>query len=166
MMPERKGEAMKKIGLGLFIAASIAVPIVIMIVTGGFGGGEVAGELRGSGPLVGDFTLRPDACASGQEDGFLGVYLGAAEQSDARLKVFQDPAYGEMVQLQVPGSCEGPRCKQVLLKREICARLAVRVEKTNTTINDVRVLDGELDLDCTLASGDRITGAVRFEGCH
>ncbi|MBN2497452.1 MAG: hypothetical protein JXR96_22865 [Deltaproteobacteria bacterium] len=157
---------MKKIGLGFFIALCAAVPLVIIFLVGGFGSGEVTGELRGSGPLVGTFSLAPDACGSGQSDGFVGVYLGAKDRSDARLKVFQDPAYGEMVLLQIPGSCEGPRCKQVLLKRDHCERLSVRIEKTNTTINDVRVLDGELSLKCKLASGDAISGELRFEGCH
>lgn len=157
---------MKKIGWGLFIAASVIVPIVVTIVIGGFSGGEVTGGLRGAGPLVGDFAFAADACASGQEDGFVGVYLGAADRSDVRLKAFQDPAYGEMVVLQIPGSCEGPRCKQVLLRGDSCARFSVRIEKTNTTINDIRVLDGALALDCRLKSGDAISGEIEFEGCH
>jgi len=157
---------MKKVGWGIFVAVCVLAPLIAMFASGGFGPGEVKGELRGSGPLVGEFTLEADACGSGQEDGFVGVYLGAVDRSDARLKAFQDPAYGEMVLLQVPGSCEGPRCKQVLLKRESCERFAVRIEKTNTTINDIRVLDGELSLECKLASGDTISGEVRFEGCH
>jgi hypothetical protein len=157
---------MKKYGLGVFIAATVLVPLILMFAIGGFGGGEVTGALHGSGPLVGDFTLTADACGSGEPDGFLGVYLGASDRSDARLKAFQDPIYGSMVLLQVPGSCEGPRCKQVILSGESCARFAVRIEKTSTTINDVRVLDGELDLECTLASGDVVSGELRFEGCH
>jgi len=157
---------MKKIGWGLFVAASVLVPLIVVIATGGFGGGEVTGALRGSGPLVGDFTLAADACGSGEPDGFLGVYLGASDRSDARLKAFQDPIYGNTVLLQVPGSCDGPRCKQVILSGESCERFAVSVEKTNTTINDVRVLDGELSLECRLASGDIISGELRFEGCH
>ena len=157
---------MKKIGWGIFVAACVVGPIIAMFALGGFGEGEVKGELLGSGPLVGSFALKADACRSGEADGFLGVYLGETGRSDARLKAFQDPAYGKMVQLQVPGSCEGPRCKQITLKDESCARFAVRIEKTNTTINDVRVLDGELSLDCELVSGDRISGELRFEGCH
>jgi hypothetical protein len=157
---------MKSAGWIVFAVAMVVGPIVASILLIGDSTGEVKGEIRGSGPLVGDFTFKPDACGSGQSDGFLGVFLGAVDRSDARVKVFKDPLYGEVVLLQVPDSCDGPRCKQVILKGESCAEFAVRIEKTNTTINDVRVLDGELHLECALASGDKISGDVRFEGCH
>jgi len=149
-----------------FVVLVTAVPIVAMVAFGVFDEGVVTGELRGSGPLLGEVAFQADACRSGQPDGFQGVYVGATGRSDARLKAFEDPIHGSLVLLQVPGSCEGPRCKQVLLTAETCTQFAVRIRKTNTTINEVRVLDGELSLECALASGDRIAGELRFEGCH
>jgi hypothetical protein len=149
-----------------FVVLVTAVPIVAMIALGVFDAGAVTGELSGSGPLLGELNFQADACCSGQPDGFLGVYVGSTGRSDARLKAFEDPIHGSLVLLQVPGSCEGPRCKQVMLSAETCAQFAVRIRRTNTTINDVRVLEGELRLDCALASGDRIVGGLHFEGCH
>ena len=158
---------MKKLGWGAFFVAVFVGPIALMFIDGNpFATGEVKGSLGGDGPSVGEFTLSADKCRSGEPDGFFGVYLGTAERSDSRVKVFQDQVYGRMVQVQVPGSCDGPRCKQMMLGSESCERFVVRLEKTNTTVNDVVVLEGELGLDCTLASGDKVRGDLRFEGCH
>ncbi len=141
----------------------IVVPVVLFAV---FTSGEVTGQLQGSGSLLGDFTLAPDTCSSGQHDGFFGVWVGSTRSSEEVIKLYDDPRAGRVAIVQIPGSCKGPECKRVALDAKTCQRFTADIERTSTTINDVRVLDARLTLDCQLDSGDQISGSLTIEGCH
>jgi hypothetical protein len=157
----------KTVGFTAMTVAFIVLPIAVIFITANpFESGSVEGEVVGGGPLVGDFSLRIDKCRSGMPDGFSGIYLGASDRSDARIKLFDDQIGGKKVVLQVPGSCEGPRCKHMVLCNENCTQFGVRWDKTDTSINKVRVLEGEMAIDCILASGDWVRGRLKFAGCH
>jgi hypothetical protein len=40
------------------------------------------------------------------------------------------------------------------------------VRRTNTTYNDIRILDGDVNFDCELPGGGRAKLAAHFEGCR
>jgi hypothetical protein len=102
--------------MGALFASLFVLPVVSAFKDGNpFATGGATGELVGGGPLVGEFTLKPDKCRSGDPFGFYGVYLGQSGSGDARVKVFEDQIHGKKVVVQVPGSCDGPRCKHMIL---------------------------------------------------
>ena len=58
---------------------------------------------------------------------------------------------GTLVQVQKKETCKGDSCEYVVFDREECTQFDVSIESTNTTVNDIRVLEGHLRLDCKFA---------------
>jgi hypothetical protein len=42
----------------------------------------------------------------------------------------------------------------------------VDVHKTNNNINDIWVVEGHAQLDCTTPEGGTVTANLKFDGCH
>jgi hypothetical protein len=118
----------------------------------------VAGSLTFESPGSPVQSLRPSACRSGHESYFLGADLWSPDESP-RVRIVIDPVEGPLVRvtrsgqtnLYVPGTCE---------------YLDASAEWTGWTVNDVREVRGQLQLDCTLPSGERVHGDLQFAGCH
>lgn len=126
------------------------------------------GSLEASGKPVGDFVFTPTQCRSGEHESFYGVFLLGDDGAAGGVKIVVDPRDGELVQIEVPGSCSGPDnedCTVVTVEPDGCTRFDVDIKKTNTYVNDIRLLDGHLQLACTFPEGGRVTADVRFESC-
>jgi hypothetical protein len=82
------------------------------------------------------------------------------------VKIVIDPRDGAFVQFEVPSSCDGAgKCTVVDLGRERCERFEVDLQKTDTYVNEIRLLDGRLGLKCAFPEGGSVEGDVTFESC-
>jgi hypothetical protein len=122
------------------------------------------GAVVSQGQPLGDFTFTPKECKSGQHEGFHGVFLLPEADNGGGIKIVNDPVRNTwVIHVEVPGSCS-PTCKVVTLDPTKCATYDVAVERTNTTVNDIRLLDGRLNLRCSFEDGSA-SANVKFEGC-
>jgi hypothetical protein len=120
------------------------------------------GSFTLSSPLLGNATVTPTGCTSGDRLQFLG--------GD-----FSDPASGLVVRLVVD-PLDGPVArvfdaaepfrKSVVLRRSGCAAFHFSLEETGWKIDDVRDYRLSLDLDCSLGDGTSIRGSVSTSHCH
>jgi hypothetical protein len=132
------GPAIAIVGVALFVMLSST---------------DVSGELKARGEL-GDWTFTPDDCSSGQPEGFFGVEL-RSESESRRIRFAKDAVRGGLLTIEEGGV--SPR----VIQGNTCKSFELTVERTSTTVNDVRVLDGKATVDC-----ETMSGSVTFEGCH
>ena len=152
----------------------VALSSVVWVGIGAFflfgpdGCSSTEGSLVSRGEATGDFTLTPTSCRSGQHEGFFGVYLVPDKDNLGGLKIIKDPVKDYVVQLELPGSCSGDECEVVTLKKKQCRVLKSKVVRTSTTVNDIVLLDGSIELDCEVKrKGEisEITANIKFESC-
>lgn len=138
-------------------AVALLVPIFVIATIGLFfmmASTELAGALKANGP-IGSWTFTPDDCSSGQRVGFGGVVLQSEADSSRVVRVVSDPVKGTLVVV-------APRAgKNVVFDAEQCPVFDVRVDRSNTQINDIWAMQGTVTLDCP-----GLTGSVSFAGCH
>lgn len=95
-----------------------------------------------------------DSCRSGQVYGFVGVELEA--EDGRRLRIVNTPT-GEPVAVVLPsGSSSGV---------EVGTCGSFRIERQNSTVNNVTNVEGSADLECE-GNGHSVKGTVEFENCH
>ena len=119
----------------------------------------VTGELTVAGSSQGSWRTPLARCQSGEHAGFFGVDLGGDDQ--IALRVARDPVKGMHVLVREPSSG-----RAAALSAENCPGLVADVRRTNTTFNEIRVLDGDVAFDCELPGGGRAKLAAHFEGCR
>jgi hypothetical protein len=112
-----------------------------------------------SAKLSGDVTVdgkpfKPTSCRSGQVYGFTGVELTA--EDGTRLRVGTQPSGAANVYLMPPGTDRG-------IELEGCGTLAVTPQ--NSTINDIRNVEGTAKLACDV-DGHSLKGEISFSNCH
>ena len=115
---------------------------------------SLEGSLKMSGEL-GDTTFTPDGCESGQLNGFFGAQLTSEASSSTIVRAIKDPAKGTMIAVEQGGK------KPVVFTPEQCKKLEVNVRRTNTSVNEVWVVEGHTSADCP-----GLQGTVKFDGCH
>lgn len=116
----------------------------------------------------GDFTFTAMRCGSGQRMGFYGVIVVGEGPNDGGLLVIEDPVKGKLVRVEVPGSCKPPdleECTEFTILKDQCSVFKSSVRNTSTTVNDVRLREGSLELDCSLEDGGTARAKIKFEGC-
>jgi hypothetical protein len=156
LLNQASGKPVAVKGAGSAVALGALMPLL-------FGGGlafmiftmmstEVSGQLAATGKQ-GAFTFTPTDCRSGQRFGFFGVDLVNEEEQTVR--VLQDPVQGPQLLLQVGNN------PAQLAKLTGCATVNIQVRHTNTTINDVRVVAGSVNVDCP-----ELKSQMTFDGCH
>lgn len=118
---------------------------------------KLEGSFVAKGTSAGDWTLTPDECDSGQRRGFIGVDLSAG---DTLVRMVESPTQGPTVVINRGGK------RVATLNPETCKTFLRSIKRTNTTVNDVRLLDGFVELDCRLPKGGTIRGKVTFENCR
>lgn len=137
-------------------ALVFAIPLLIAGILGVFlliAGTEVSGRLQAKAGL-GSWAFSPDDCSSGQREGFSGVVLTAPDQQRV-IRALKDPIRGNLVVVASAGQ------PNHVLSSDSCRRFEVNLDRTNTSINDIWVMDGSLVLECA-----ELSGSVTFEGCH
>ncbi len=155
-MPERVAKASgAKTGnaaIGLVALAPVVVGGGIFAIIINVMETEVSGTLsvtRGNE----SFEFVPDDCRSGQPFGFFGVDV--TDQKGQVVRLMNDPVRGPIVMVQRAGGSARP------LPLSDCETVEVTVVHTNTTINDVRALDGSARLKCPGVRAD-----LSFGNCH
>jgi hypothetical protein len=108
-----------------------------------------------SNKLSGEVTVdgspfKLDSCRSGQVYNFAGVELVA--EDGRKLRLVMQPDGSADAYVFASGSATGDKVGS-------CG--PVTVGQQNSTINNVRNVEGEARLDCA-----RIKGNVKFENCH
>jgi len=96
----------------------------------------------------------PTTCRSGQANGFAGVELADEQGQRLRLAHLLD---GSFQALYFPSGSETGE------NLGACGTMSTR--EGGAVINGIRNLDGSAALDCG-SSKYKVTGSVRFEGCH
>ena len=155
--------------VGLIITGAVGYGAYSMYSS--FGGGASApsfdfpkaaakGELVVDKSEVGSWTMQVTTCQSGEHTGFYGVDL-AEPSGRIGVRLARDPVRGFAVLLRAPDSD-----KAGTLTAETCKGLAVEVRRTNTTVNTIRLLDGEATFDCDLPGGGHARLHATFTGCQ
>jgi hypothetical protein len=109
-----------------------------------------------SNKLEGELTvngepMKPTACRSGAVYGFFGVELSDANHHVVRLLAKPDGSNDAIV--LVGGAEAGPTTEHN------CMQLRVGIQ--NSTINNVRNVEGEATISC-----EKVKGHVTFANCH
>jgi hypothetical protein len=118
---------------------------------------KASGSFEATGGKLGKWTFKPDKCFSGQRQGYFGVLLKRDGDKKHFIKVAKEPATGKtVVTVGIPGTDKG-----LILKK--CKVLKSNVQRTNTTINDIRCLKGSVEIDCPSA---HFKGKAKFDNCH
>jgi hypothetical protein len=122
---------------------------------------EPAGRVTLESAVLGEHTLEPTACQSGEHQLFLGADFLDRQGITTRLIV--DPT-GE-VSLRFFGAAH-PLDPGVLFRRQDCGRFELSLDRTGWRINDIYDLKVSLDFDCRNASGDTAMGHLATDHCH
>ena len=143
--------------------------VLLLAACNPFKSGEVNGRIEASGSETGNWVLEKGACASGQREGYHGVIGYGPDGSGVAIKLVKDAVRGWTAVVNKADSCktqvEKSACKAIILAPSDCTTLEVEVGPTNTTINDVKVVEGTLKIDCTIATST-IKGQLTFSYCH
>jgi hypothetical protein len=123
---------------------------------------EAAGTVQLTSASLGNRTLAPTACASGEHQVFLGAdFVDGPQGITTRLII--DPAGVATLRLFATSQ---PLDQGLLFRREDCSQFQLSLERTGWRINDVYDLRVSLEVDCRSASGDSIQGALTVGHCH
>jgi hypothetical protein len=156
--PRRSGLRILLVILPVAFMAAIGVVIFLVV---GRGCSKAEGTVEASGPPLGDFVMKPNRCASGQHQGFRGVILTSGD-STQRIQVVEDPIRGSVVQIAIPSTCSGGRCEVLPVTSDDCDLFSIHIGDTNTTVNNIRVVEGFLKLDCSFEAGGSLKADVTF----
>lgn len=115
---------------------------------------QVKGTLNANGAL-GTWSFQPDDCYSGQREGFGGVVLTSKTTPQRLVRVLNDPVRGTLLVVATQGQ------PNQIVDSTNCKRFHTKAERTNTNINDIWVVDGDVAVECA-----QIAGSVTFTGCH
>ncbi len=128
--------------------------------------GEFNGELKATGDSFGNWTLKNGNCYSGNREEFFGLTAHGPEGSRTGLTLVKDQLRGWTAVIQNPSSCtDSGACTSLALSKNNCKIFNADVEYTGTTYNDVREVEGSLQLKCRLADST-LVGHLRFVDCH
>lgn len=167
VLPKRKG-------LNPLRLIPFALGPIIMVGVFGFmfikGGScsSVEGQFVSTGEPLGAFTFVPKQCRSGERMDFHGAVLVGEGPNDGGIMVIQDPVKGQIIKVELPGSCQPPDhevCTEVTIDKSECSTFKVKVTRTNTTVNDIRLMDGSLELDCKFREGGSVKAKLDFSNC-
>ena len=123
---------------------------------------EPTGTLEVVSTSLGDHTLVPNACASGERQLFLGTdFLDSSKGMAARLII--EPA--GLASLRLFPTAD-PLDEGLMFHRQDCNRFELSLERTGWQINDIYDLRVRLDLDCRASTGDSVRGVLTADHCH
>lgn len=151
----------------IFVALTFAIPLGFVAFGSNGCDGDVSGEIVVAGAR-GNFRFTPTGCGSMQPFGRFGARLHASGPHDGGVYVATDPVHGASVDVEVPGSCRnsnGTDCTVFSVPRDRCTTFSVQVEPTGVVLNDIRLVEGHLRVDCTLEDGTTVRGSIQFDDC-
>ncbi|MFL6235167.1 MAG: hypothetical protein ACJ76N_18675 [Thermoanaerobaculia bacterium] len=122
---------------------------------------EPAGSATLRSQALGERTLKPAACQSGEHQLFLGADFLDSQGITTRLIV--DPTGAVSLRLF---DAAHPLDPGVLFRRQDCGRFELSLDRTGWKINDFYDLHVSLDFECRNASGDTAAGHLATDHCH
>jgi len=155
----------------IFLRSLLALPIWAVIIWAVFnfnGCSSTEGSVSAQGEPLGAMNFVPQQCRSGEHESFYGVFLLGEDETSGAIKAVVDARDGDFLDVELPGSCKGPDnddCTTVRVGPSQCTTFDLQVTKTDTWVNEIRLLDGSLKLDCTFEQGGTLVADVRFESC-
>jgi hypothetical protein len=156
----------KKVIFGIMYAIIIFGIAAYMLV--GKGCSSAKGDFISTGKPVGDFTFVPKQCRSGQRMNFFGAAILGEGPHDGAVVVINDALKGKIVKVEVPKSCKPPdheECKEVIIEKKACSKYQISIKRTSTVVNDIRLIDGNLELECNFPEGGTLKAKIDFESC-
>lgn len=121
---------------------------------------SVSGELAFRAPQGEPVRWRPDSCLSGEVEQFFGFIL-ESEGSPVVLRAVIDPLDGAGLRIVGLEGADG-----VVFRAAACERLELAVEPTGWRVNEIRDLNGRLDVSCSIEDGGSVEGSVEVRHCH
>ena len=122
---------------------------------------EPAGGVTLRSQALGDRTLKPSSCRSGEHQLFLGADFLDSQGITTRLII--EPTGAASLRFF---DVAHPLDPGVLFHRQDCDRLELSLDRTGWKINDIYDLRVSLDFDCRDASGDTAAGHLAADHCH
>src|SRR4051812_36709783 len=122
---------------------------------------QPAGSVTLTSPALGDRTLHPVECRSGEPQLFLGADFLDGQGIVTRLIVAPTGA----ASLRFFDAAH-PLDPGVLFRREDCGRFELTLDRTGWRINDIYDLHIRLDFECRAASGEAAAGRLATDHCH
>jgi hypothetical protein len=126
------------------------------------GGLQSLGPFRLSSVSLGQFTISPSSCTSGDRERFLGADF-SDESAGVVVRLVVDPLDGPAVRVFASAA---PFEKSVVFRRSECRVFHFSLESTGWRINGVQDYRVSLDLDCVSKGGDTLDGKVSASHCH
>ncbi|MCX5747400.1 MAG: hypothetical protein NT062_33465 [Proteobacteria bacterium] len=144
----------------------LAIGALATIGCSAFNDGALAGRLESTG-AAGTWVLDKGTCFSGEREQYFGLVAHAAGDTGAAVKIVKDQIRGWTAVVNVAATCKqgATDCKAIVLAADTCTTFRADATTTSTTVNDVRVVDGMLELDCAVEDG-AIKGRLTFTYCH
>ncbi|MBN1531492.1 MAG: zinc-ribbon domain-containing protein [Spirochaetes bacterium] len=165
--PAMRTPKKKPLRVMMFLPMAILLGVAMYMVVGK-GCSSVSGNLVSTGRPLGDFTFTPEQCRSGQRMQFFGVGILGKGQNDGAVLPMIDAARGKLVKIEIPGTCRPPdfeECTEVIVEPKQCSRFAVSIRRTGTEVNDIRLMEGSVELDCSFPEGGTLKGRMEFSRC-
>jgi hypothetical protein len=157
--PPRPWRRSLRIGLLAVLAFALALGGLMVMLVVKLTNNKVSGTISSTGGELGTWTMHPDRCQSGARNQFRGVQL--FEDGDLHGTAYLAPVGGEpaiTVNIGTGGSARRFGASE-------CRVLDGSVEPQNSTVNDVRSVEGHVRFDCTWHD-EHVTGDVTFGNCH
>ncbi|HEY0514051.1 MAG TPA: hypothetical protein VGH73_19240 [Thermoanaerobaculia bacterium] len=120
-----------------------------------------AGSVELRSPSLGDRTLKPAACRSGEHQLFLGADFLDGQGLTARL-ILEPTGRASLRFFEAAH----PLDPGVLFQRQDCGRFELSLDRNGWRINDIYDLHISLDFECHAASGEAATGHLVADHCH
>jgi hypothetical protein len=126
---------------------------------------EPAGSVTLRSQALGDRTLKPTACRSGEHEVFLGADFldDQGDNQGITTRLIVEPTGAVSLRLF---DAAHPLDPGLLFHRQDCGRFELSLDRTGWQINDFYDLRVSLDFDCRTASGDTAAGHLATDHCH
>jgi hypothetical protein len=126
---------------------------------------EPTGSVTLRSPALGERTLRPDACQSGEHQLFLGADFFDRQETGQGIatRLIVEPTGAVSLRFF---DVAHPLDPGVLFHRRDCGRFELSLDRNGWRINDFYDLRVSLDFDCRNASGDTAAGRLTTDHCH
>jgi hypothetical protein len=120
-----------------------------------------AGSVDLRSPSLGDRTLKPTECQSGEPQLFLGADFLDGQGITTRL-ILEPTGRASLRFFQAAH----PLDPGILFQRQDCGLFKLSLDRNGWRINDVYDLLISLDFECHAASGESATGHLVADHCH
>ena len=123
---------------------------------------KLSGELTVSGGEH-TFSIHPDACVSGERQGFFGADLYEEYDDGKLVRLIYDAHSDYTVRFNIPGTDES-----YLISKDTkgCDVFEARVQEQSSEINNVTNVEGIVRLDCNIAGLGKVKADLTFGNCH